>query len=275
MQVQLADKYGFCFGVKRAIKIAEKTKNGITYGALIHNPKEIKRLKDDFGIDLSEDIDAIQSDREVIIRTHGIQKHEKEELLRRGISFQDATCPFVIKPQEIAAKMSEKGYSVVIFGDGKHPEIKGVKSYADKGDVYVVANCEELETLKLGKKVALISQTTKQIEEYSKVAKALLLKAYELRVFNTICNATFDNQDAARELSTKADIMIIVGGLNSANTRQLLLISQENCKDSYLIEDASMLDTAWFAGKRLCGISAGASTPTWVIEEVKRKIEGI
>lgn len=267
MKIELAENYGFCFGVKRAIKIAEENKESVTYGPLIHNYKEIARLDRDFKVGLIEDFSSFKAGDKVIVRTHGIVKGELEALQSSGVNVIDATCPFVTKPQEIAQEMSEKGYDVIIFGDEAHPEIKGVKSYATHGAT-VVTNIKELEQLKLREKIALISQTTRKVESYLEIANYLIPRHKEVRVFNTICNATFDNQVAVRNLSSSADVMIIIGGKNSSNTKQLFNIAQESCKDSYHIEDENEIDFSWFKDKNFCGISAGASTPDWIIQNV-------
>lgn len=275
MEVKLARKLGFCFGVRRAIKIAEKNKNSSTLGPLIHNYQEINRLKNDFNVGLKETYDDIQDGSTLIIRTHGIPKQVLESIATKPVRIVDATCPFVTKPQQIVEKMSEDGYEVVIFGDEDHPEIKGVKSYAKNGAL-VVASLEELQQHSFKrKKVALISQTTKQIEKFSQIACYLIENCAEVRVFNTICNATFDNQRACKELSKEVDIMIVVGGKTSSNTKQLLNIAFEHCKDSYLVEDTSEIDSSWFAGKQICGITAGASTPDWIVQEVVAYIQKI
>jgi 4-hydroxy-3-methylbut-2-enyl diphosphate reductase len=267
MKIELAENYGFCFGVKRAIKIAEENSNAATYGPLIHNSKEIARLDKDFKVGLVEEFQTFKPGDKAIVRTHGIVKDELQALKESGVDVVDATCPFVTKPQEIAQEMSEKGYSVVIFGDEKHPEIKGVKSYATHGAL-VVTEPKDLEDLKLHERVALIAQTTRKVEDYMEIANYLIPRHKEVRVFNTICNATFENQDAVRKLSKRADVMIIIGGKNSSNTKQLFNIAHENCPNSYHIEDENELDFSWFKGKELCGISAGASTPDWIIQNV-------
>jgi len=272
VKIELAESYGFCFGVKRAIKIAEENKNAATYGPLIHNSKEIARLDNDYKVGLVEDFTTFQAGDKAIVRTHGIVKDELKALKESGVDVVDATCPFVTKPQEIAQEMSEAGYSVVIFGDEKHPEIKGVKSYATHGAV-VVTEVKDLEELKLHERIALIAQTTRKVEDYMEIANYLIPRHKEVRVFNTICNATFENQDAARKLSKRADVMIIIGGKNSSNTKQLFNIAHENCPNSYHIEDESEIDMAWFEGKELCGISAGASTPDWIIQNVVNAIQ--
>ncbi|MDD5052610.1 MAG: 4-hydroxy-3-methylbut-2-enyl diphosphate reductase [Sulfuricurvum sp.] len=274
MKIQLAESYGFCFGVKRAIKIAEENKNSSTYGPLIHNSNEIDRLKNDFNVALSEDINTFKAGNTAVIRTHGIPKQELSILNERNVNVVDATCPYVTKPQQICEEMSEQGYDIVIFGDESHPEIKGVKSYA-VGKVFVVNAPEEVEKLRLREKVAVVAQTTRKIEEYQEIVGRLMATHNEVRVFNTICNATFDNQDAIRKLSQEADVMIIIGGKNSSNTKQLHSISQQYCPDSFHIESQNDLLQEWFEGKKYCGISAGASTPDWIIDDVIAKINSL
>ena len=272
MIIQLAENYGFCFGVKRAIKIAEENKNASTYGPLIHNNKEIARLEEDFEVGLSDDHKSFKSGDKAIVRTHGIQKQELAELKEKNVNVVDATCPYVTKPQEIAQEMSEAGYSVVIFGDEAHPEIKGVKSYATHGAI-VVTCPKDLEDIKLHEKIALIAQTTRKVEDYLEVANYLIPRYKEVRVFNTICNATFENQEAVRKISKQADVMIIIGGKNSSNTKQLSSIAHDYCEDSFHIEDENDIDPIWFKDKNFCGISAGASTPDWIIQNVVDFIE--
>jgi 4-hydroxy-3-methylbut-2-enyl diphosphate reductase len=276
MKIELASSYGFCYGVKRAIEIAEKHENSFTYGPLIHNKDEINRLKEGFNIGLVEKIEDIKNDNAVVIRTHGIPKNELALLKQQDNKIIDATCPYVTTPQNIVAKMSSEGYSVVIFGDKEHPEIKGVVSYAnEKNHAFVVLEAEELEMLPLKNKVALVSQTTKKPEDFLKIVNRLILTHKEVRVFNTICNATFENQDAASELAKEADVMIVIGGRHSSNSKMLHSISQQQCGESYLIENETELDANWFRDKKLCGISAGASTPDWIIQNVVNKIQEI
>ncbi len=267
MHIELAESYGFCFGVKRAIKIAEDNKNSSTYGPLIHNSKEIARLEQDFQVGLTDNHKVFKDGEKAIVRTHGIQKHELAELKENRVDVVDATCPYVTKPQEIAQEMSEAGYSVVIFGDEAHPEIKGVKSYATYG-AKVVTSPKDLQDIKLKEKIALIAQTTRKVEDYMEVANYLIPRHKEVRVFNTICNATFENQEAVLKISKKADVMLVIGGKNSSNTKQLFSISNDNCQNSYHIEDENDLDYSWFENKTFCGISAGASTPDWIIQNV-------
>ena len=276
MKIELASNYGFCYGVKRAIEIAEKHEGSFTYGPLIHNKDEIKRLKDGFNIGLIEKIEDIKNDNAVVIRTHGIPKDELQTLKKQDNKIIDATCPYVTTPQNIVAKMSTEGYSVVIFGDKDHPEIKGVVSYAEnQQDAFVVLAPSELTALPLKNKVALVSQTTKKPEDFAKIVNALIRTHKEVRVFNTICNATFENQDAAAELAKEADVMIVIGGRHSSNTKMLHSISQNDCPNSYLIENEKELQQEWFQDKNHCGISAGASTPDWIVQNVINEIQKI
>lgn len=274
MEVKLASSYGFCFGVKRAIEIAEGHKNSATMGPLIHNQNEIDRLKNNFNVDLYHSLDEVKNDDTVIIRTHGIPKNELKELKLKDAKIINATCPFVTTPQQIVKKMTEDGYCVVIFGDIDHPEVKGVMSYGDD-NITVVLNADDLKEAVFKKdKIATVAQTTRKKEEYLQIVNYLVLRHKEVRVFNTICDATFENQDAARTLSKEVDVMVVIGGKNSSNTKQLFNICKENV-ESHLIEDENDLKIEWFFGKKLCGVTAGASTPDWIIQNIINKLKAI
>lgn len=274
MKVLLAENYGFCFGVKRAIKIAEEHKKANTLGPLIHNKLEINRLKRDFNVGLYENLNDVKPNDTVIIRTHGIPKDELKQIKTIAKKVINATCPFVTTPQQIVKKMSEEGYSIVIFGDCEHPEVKGVKSYGD--DVHVVIDKHQLDSCEFKfDKIATVAQTTRNKEKYLEIVNELILRYKEVRVFNTICDATFENQAAAEKLSKNCDIVIIIGGKNSSNTKQLLEICKKNCQNSYLVEDENELQINWFQDKKVCGVTAGASTPEWIISKVVEKLEAI
>ena len=277
MKVKLASNYGFCFGVKRAIKIAEDYKNSSTMGPLIHNQDEINRLRNDFNVGLYTNLSDVKDHDTVIIRTHGIPKDDLKNLRAQKAKIINATCPFVTTPQQIVKKMSKEGYSILIFGDADHPEVKGVQSYGeDQNDVHIILEPSDIENLVFkNNKIATVAQTTKKKEKYLEIVNALILKNKEVRVFNTICDATFENQDAARDLSKEVDVMIVIGGKNSSNTKQLHSICLENCADSYLIENETELQNSWFLNKKLCGITAGASTPDWIIQQVVKNVESL
>lgn len=270
MQVKFAKNYGFCFGVKRAIKIAEENQNSSTLGPLIHNPKEIERLNRNYNVTIAETLEDVRGSDSVIIRTHGIPKDDLKILKSKTDNIIDATCPFVTKPQQICEEMSQNGYDIVIFGDKNHPEVKGVKSYAN--NPVVILSVDELKSYKFRDKIAVVSQTTRKIEEFLKVVNYLIENYKEVRVFNTICNATLENQEAARTLSLEVDIMLVIGGKNSSNTKQLLEICNKNC-ESYLVEGSEDLNLEWFKSKEVCGVTAGASTPNWIIENIIEKIK--
>ncbi len=273
MIIEKAKSYGFCFGVKRAVEIAEGSKNAVTLGPLIHNPLEIERLAKNYNVKYIESIEDIDNDvKRVIVRTHGIPKDKLHKLKEKNVEIIDATCPFVKKPQEIVEEMSKLGYDIVIFGDKNHPEIQGVMSYSVHNRVYVVLSPKELENIKLKERIATVAQTTRKIKDYLEITNYLIQRHKEVRVFNTICNATFENQDAVRELAKKADIMIIIGGKNSSNTKQLYNIAKEFC-EAYLVESEEELKKEWFKGKKHCGISAGASTPEWLVEKIISRIK--
>jgi len=273
MLIKKAKSYGFCFGVKRAVEMAESSKGAVTLGPLIHNPLEIKRLDNEYNVKFVESIDNIDKDiKKVIVRTHGIPKDDLNRLKEKEVEIIDATCPFVKKPQEIVEEMSKKGYDIVIFGDKNHPEIKGVMSYSIHNRVFVILDKKELFNIKLKEKIATVAQTTRKIENYLDIVNYLIKNYKEVRVFNTICNATFENQEAVKELAKEADIMIIIGGKNSSNTKQLYNIAKEY-SDTYLVESEKELNKEWFFKKKLCGISAGASTPEWLVENIISKIK--
>ena len=277
MQIKLASNYGFCFGVKRAIKIAEDYENSSTMGPLIHNQDEINRLKKNYNVGLYNNLNDVKDNDTVIIRTHGIPKNDLKNLKALNAKVINATCPFVTTPQQIVKKMSQEGYSILIFGDSDHPEVKGVQSYAEfQDDVHIVIEPSDLEKIVFkNSKIATVAQTTKKKEKYLEIVNYLILRNKEVRVFNTICDATFENQDAARELSKEVDVMIVIGGKSSSNTKQLHSICLENCLDSYLIENETELENSWFLNKKLCGVTAGASTPDWIIQQVVDKIKSL
>jgi len=273
--IKKAKSYGFCFGVKRAVEIAENAKNAVTLGPLIHNPLEINRLAKNYNVKYTDTINNIGKDiKRVIIRTHGIPKEDLEKLKEKNIEIIDATCPFVKKPQEIVEEMSKQGYDIVVFGDINHPEIKGVMSYSVHNRIFVILDVNELKNIKLKDRIATVAQTTRKIKDYLKITNYLIENYKEVRVFNTICNATFENQEAVKDLSKEADIMIIIGGKNSSNTKQLYNIAKEY-SESYLIENEEEIKPYWFENKKICGISAGASTPEWLVEKIISKIKEV
>lgn len=272
--IQLAENSGFCFGVKRAIKLAldstETYPGAVTLGPIIHNPQMVEKLEQE-GINCVNSLEEIQG-RPVIIRSHGISKHEMELLEAQRIQIIDATCPYVAKTHEIAQMVNKEGYVTVILGNKDHPEVIGLRSYL-MGETLVVNSVKELPD-KAFRKVSVICQTTQNLESLQELVQKLVSQNIEVRVFNTICNATNIRQESTRKLAMESDVMIIIGGKNSSNTKMLARLS-ENYTKTYHIETAEAIEKEWFIGHEHIGISAGASTPDWIIIEVYNKIKNI
>ena len=271
MSVKIAENSGFCFGVKRAIKIALEAAQGnhqiVTLGPIIHNPQMVEKLASE-GIERVNEVSEIQG-RPTIIRSHGVKKEILEELIANDIEIINATCPYVSKTQEYAKELSEQGYLVVIMGDKNHPEVMALSSYIE-GECLIVTGAEDVPEKKY-QKVGIISQTTRKIDDLQKLVSTFIPKCHEMRVMNTICNATSIRQESTLELAKESDLMIVVGGRNSSNTKMLAKIS-EDFVETFHIETACEIDKKWFKDKRNIGLTAGASTPDWVIVEVYNKI---
>ncbi|MEW6107876.1 MAG: 4-hydroxy-3-methylbut-2-enyl diphosphate reductase [Nitrospirota bacterium] len=277
MEIIVAKRAGFCFGVKRAIDItfdiAKKNREGVyTLGPLIHNPQVIERLKSEgiFPVDMDDigkrDIKAM------IIRTHGIPYHLHDNMLTYGFKLIDATCPFVKKAQHYAKLLKESGYQVVILGDSNHPEVKGLVSYAGE-DVIVLDENTPLPKLK--SKVGIVVQTTQPVEALKKVLSNIIEHVKEAKVYNTICSSTALRLKETADMARKVDVMIVVGGKNSANTTQLANLCMSLGVKTYHVETASEIENEWFDNIRKVGITAGASTPNWIIKEVEKRIRYI
>ncbi len=270
-EIKLAPNSGFCFGVKRAIQLArqaaETNRNIVTLGPIIHNPQLVERLREK-GVHAVNNIDEIDN-QTVIIRSHGVEREVLEKLRDKGVEIIDATCPYVAKAQELAKILSKEGYPVVIMGNAEHPEVKAIKSYIE-GEVFVIDNGDELPD-RAFPRLGLISQTTKSLSDFQQVASNLVPKAKELRIVNTICSATSVRQEATLALAQESDIMIVIGGFNSSNTKMLARICQ-NIIETQHIETAVELQGCWFNGKKKIGLTAGASTPDWIIVNVYNEI---
>jgi len=271
MSVKIAKNSGFCFGVKRAINIAldasKKYQQFVTLGPLIHNPQMVKKMEEE-GIVSIKNYDQIKG-RPTIIRSHGVEKNILEKLEKDDIEIINATCPYVSKTQEFARQLGEEGYKVIILGDKNHPEVIALKSYTD-GDAVIVSNANELPKQRF-RKVGIISQTTRNIEDLQELVRTLVPRCSELKVINTICNATAIRQEATLKLAKESDVMLVIGGKNSSNTKMLAKISAKII-ETHHIEVADEIDEKWFKGKCNIGLTAGASTPDWIIVEVYNKI---
>ena len=278
--VIMAEHAGFCFGVKRAVDaISEALKTAPevwTIGLPIHNPQEVSRLEG-LGLRVADNDSEVPDGAKVLIRAHGEPLDVVERLKARGIDVEDMTCPFVRKAQEKAALLSQEGYHVVLLGDKNHPEIKGIIGHvSDTGNAEVIANEDEASQLQFHAKTALISQTTQREERLERIAGILVGKSSELRVCNTICKATAQRQEAARELvrNNNLDGVVLIGGKSSANTGKLRDILEAEGVNVLWVEDEKETEanSDWFSGKFTVGIAAGASTPEWLIHKITKII---
>jgi (E)-4-hydroxy-3-methyl-but-2-enyl pyrophosphate reductase len=283
MKVFVVKKAGFCFGVNRAIKLAfdvakKKNEKVYTWGPLIHNPQVVEDLKKK-GVYVVEDLRKVEKGT-LIIRSHGIHPKTLERIKRKRIEVVDATCPFVKKAQNKAKLLSSQGYPVVVVGELDHPEVQGIIGYAN--DCALVINPNQTNgsrsspftrNLHKFKKLGVVAQTTLNIGAFRQVIGKLAEKVDELKVFNTICHATAQVQKETLELAKKVDLMIVVGGHNSANTNRLAKLCQKLGTPTHHIETARELKKIWFKDKTRVGVTGGTSTPDWLIGEVVKGIK--
>ncbi len=272
MPVKLAKKVGFCFGVKRAIDMAEDVikseKRAYSLGSIIHNRQVVEELSKR-GLKVIDDIDKVNRGC-IVISSHGISPNKTEEIRKRSLKLVDTTCPFVRNAQDMAKGLSRAGYRIIIVGDANHPEVRALVDFAGKR-VNVVKDAKGVRALdfKPKEKIGVLSQTTQAMDNFLPVVRQVMeSKPSELRIFNTICADAEDRQKAAKDLARDVDLMLIVGGINSANTRRLLEVCKKILKDSYLIETYKGLKDVWFKRARTVGITSGASTPDWIVKDV-------
>lgn len=276
LEIKTAPNSGFCFGVRRAIETAEKTlaSGGKVYslGPIIHNPQVIDQLRAK-GLETVDTVGEVSGGK-VIIRSHGVQPGVISQLESRSVEIVDATCPLVKKAQQSVALLYREKYDVIIVGERNHPEVQGLLGHAP--GAVVVDPGEELPELRKRARLGLVAQTTQYPDDYRRVIEKLPLDALEeIRIFNTICNATVIRQKGAVELAREVDIMFVLGGRNSANTNRLAEICDATGVETHHIETAGELLESWLRGKRTVGITAGASTPEWLIEELIARLERI
>lgn len=272
-EVILAKSAGFCFGVKRAVDtVYEQTgkKNVYTFGPIIHNEEVVKDLekKGVFVINTMEELDDI-TEGTVIIRSHGVSSAVYEALRKKDVEIVDATCPFVLKIHNIVKQESANGKQIVIIGNEKHPEVEGIMGWS-KTQVHVVDTVEKAQNLQLDpqREVCIVSQTTFNYNKFKELVEIISEKGYNIIIRNTICNATEERQTEAREIAKRVDAMIVVGGSSSSNTRKLYEICKNECKDTYYIQTLNDLDMTSLGKADCIGITAGASTPNNIIQEV-------
>jgi len=276
MEILLARDMGFCFGVRRAIDILERAvaEGGeiASLGDVVHNPQVVERLARR-GVKVVREPGEVQGSR-VAIAAHGVGPQVLQEIRQRGLTLVDATCPIVIRSQRWAHKLAREGFAVLIFGDANHREVKGVLAWAQGKGMAITE--EGLDSLQLPSKVGVMSQTTQNPQRFASFL-AKLLERYidrisELRVVNTLCGVTANQQAAAQELARQVEVMIVVGGHHSANTRHLAEVCREEGVPTYHVETAAGLREEWVAGKGRVGVTAGASTPDFVVDEVVRRL---
>ena len=271
LDIFTAQEAGFCFGVKRAIEIAKKAASDsdsypvYTLGPIIHNPQVVKNLEK-LGIKPIKSIDDIEKGT-VIIRSHGVPPDIIKKAKSKGLQVLDTTCPFVKKAQQYAKELIDRGYQTIIYGDHDHPEVVGIYGATDKKAI-IVSNQSELNSIRIQSKLGFVAQTTKSPASFRELISSVIVDVKELKVYNTICNTTETRQQSAAELAEKVDIMFVIGGHNSANTNRLSEICAKTDTPTYHIETVAEINKQWLEEKKKIGITAGASTPDWLIKEV-------
>ena len=279
MEVIVAKTAGFCFGVRRAVDTVyeqvEQAEGPIyTYGPIVHNETVVRELEEKGVKVLSfeEELKSL-SGGTVIIRAHGVGKKVYDLLEQQGARLVDATCPFVKKIHRIAQKEESNGRHILIVGNAKHPEVEGIRGWCEKVS-YVVESVEEAQnfTLPEGEKLCIVSQTTFNYNKFEDIVEIISKKGYDIIVLNTICSATEERQTEAREIAADVDAMIVIGGRHSSNTQKLFEICKKECENTYYIQSLDDLDLKTSQSIRCVGITAGASTPNKIIEEVQKHV---
>lgn len=276
MDIWIAERAGFCYGVKRALEIVEEqlkqngNKKVYILGPLIHNPQINQRLAEK-GLLTVKDLEEVEEGI-LIIPSHGVSPRIIREIQEKGIEIKDATCPHVRRVQQLADDLDKEGYQVVIIGEANHTEVKGIWGHT-RGKGVILENLEQLDRINLESRLGVVIQTTQNAENLKKITAELVIKSKEVRIYNTICQATKERQKATDELAKNVDLMIVIGGYNSANTKRLAEICrQAGVPEVYHIETFEDLNLSCLKGKQKIGITAGASTPEWVIREIEQQI---
>ena len=279
MEVIVAKTAGFCFGVKRAVEQVyeqiEKAERPVyTFGPIIHNEQVVEDLaqKGVRVIDTEEELEAVR-DAIVIIRSHGVGKHIYDLLEQNGVTVVDATCPFVKKIHRIVQEQQAAGRRVIIVGNPDHPEVQGIRGWGDEGTL-VVENADQIENLPVSTKdkLCVVAQTTFNYNKFQDLVEKFEKKGYDILVLNTICNATQERQVEAKRIASEVDAMIVIGGRNSSNTQKLYEICRKECKNTYFIQTLGDFNPECVNSVRSVGITAGASTPNQIIEEVHTNV---
>ncbi|MCH5264985.1 MAG: 4-hydroxy-3-methylbut-2-enyl diphosphate reductase [Lachnospiraceae bacterium] len=278
MKVEMAESAGFCFGVKRAVdtvyRLSEGGENKVcTLGPIIHNEQVVADLEAR-GVRAADRLEDISDKKNttLVIRSHGVAKQVIEELKRQGISYEDATCPFVKKIHETVSVHSQNGYAIVIIGSASHPEVQGILGWTE-GSGHVIETPEEAEAFTLenpAQKICVVAQTTFNYKKFQELVEILSKKGYDILAVNTICNATSTRQKEAEELAGRSEAMLVIGGRHSSNSRKLYEICKNQCENTFFIQTAYDLRDIPLDSFASLGITAGASTPNNIIQEVRK-----
>jgi 4-hydroxy-3-methylbut-2-enyl diphosphate reductase len=283
VQVIKAKELGFCMGVRRAVDMMEAASGELgpitSLGSTVHNPQVVSRLRDR-GVEIIATIDQIDA-RPVAITAHGVGPQVLEQLQARGAEIIDTTCPIVTRAQQWCKKLTDEGFGVIVFGDPDHKEVRGILGWA-KGKVVTMRSEDELDAPLpdwMPSRVGVLSQTTETEHHFARFVQRLLTvhmdRISELRVINTLCNATTSQQAATQELAQDVDLMIVVGGRESANTRHLAEVSREQGVETYHVESSAEIEAGWLPGRERVGVAAGASTPDAVIDDVIARLHAL
>ena len=278
MKIKMAKTAGFCFGVKRAVeRVYEQIESGkkiYTFGPIIHNEGVVADLEKK-GVKVIEDAESLKAIKEgsVVIRSHGVSKGIYDILTKQELECIDATCPFLKKIHRIVDEESEAGKQIIIIGNDSHPEVEGIKGWC-KNTAIVIESVSQAQNLRLpdNQKVCTVSQTTFNYNKFQELVEIIFKKGYDINVVNTICNATEERQTEAAAIAEEVDAMIVIGGTHSSNTRKLFEICREKCENTFYIQTLDDLLGKLPRGVGLVGITAGASTPNNIIEEVQNYV---
>jgi (E)-4-hydroxy-3-methyl-but-2-enyl pyrophosphate reductase len=273
VEIRKASVQGFCFGVAITVKKAEEAiaarDTVTTLGHVVHNPQMVESLSAR-GLRNADSVDSVDSGA-LFVRAHGLPVGVFEEAQRKGLEIIDATCPMVTKIHVQAEKLKADGYKIIVIGDPAHPEVKGTLSHVP--GAWCIQKIEDVEGLPRSSRVGVVVQSTWSGHQFTEIVKALAAKYYEVRAVNTICTDTHNRQKEASRLAHDVEVMVVVGGKTSANTKHLADLSESHGARSYHIEDASELRPEWFEGVHVAGLMSGASTPGWLVDQVESRME--
>lgn len=280
MEVRVAASAGFCFGVKRAVNLvyecAQTEEQPIyTYGPIIHN-EEVTRDLEEKGVRIIDDLKELQdiNHGKLILRSHGVAKNVIEHLDDIQFEHVDATCPFVKKIHDYVSSYSKDGYAIIIIGNPDHPEVQGIKGWSETDEIFIIDNHQEAQdfSIDLDKKICIVAQTTYNGKKFEELVEIISEKGYYINVINTICNATATRQTEAAQLAKECEAMIVIGSKTSSNTQKLFEICKKECDNTYYIQTVHDLDLEKLKEFQTVGITAGASTPNYIIEEVQKNV---